>query len=554
MKLFFISLIFLFLTYPARSQVNDLREKSLTLTKVYGLVKYYNNEKDDSYLDLELIKVFPKLNDPDYSTKNFNADLLTLLPEDQRVLNANIELKDLFDQFKGLEHVRTIDFSWIDQDKMLNEDNKKLLWQLINSHKYVSNSNMIGNQGLVHYEINDSNPPSNTDQYLLGLIKFWNVIEYFFPYKLLMDEDWDKVFYDAIPEFHSINSDEAYSVMLKKLSAKLNDSQVSVEDNQISNNETFKLPFSIVVVDDNLVIQSINDSLLTLYHANTGDVINVLDGLTYSELWQEYSELVSFSSPQAGKSLFKKYLGNRFNHKDGIVLASIVSNNNVHQESINTVTLDDYEEYEYLYDEDGPFPDINENIGYIPCSDIGKSIMNKIIKRQEHLHFMILDCRGSNPQVGLLPILHFLGNNKAPYAKYYKPSFQYPGIFDYPEVRMSNNLKIGKAYKGRLFVLINEDALSSMESLLMEIKIRRSDAVFIGSPTQGCNGQMNLMVLPGEKNIWFTGGGDWRYPDDSQLQRIGIQPDILVEPSVESIRNKEDAILEFAIDYISKFI
>ncbi len=107
------------------------------------------------------------------------------------------------------------------------------------------------------------------------------------------------------------------------------------------------------------------------------------------------------------------------------------------------------------------------------------------------------------------------------------------------------------AYKGKLVVLINEEAISAMESILMAIEKRRPDAVFIGSPTQGCDGQMNLVILPSERKIWFTGQGDWQYPDGSQFQRIGLQPNIFVEPTVESIKNNEDVVLNRALEYIA---
>lgn len=553
MKLFFISTILIFFTNSVHSQIVNHHEKLWTLTKVYGVVKYYNNEKDDGYLDIVASQVFPKLKEIDYSIEIFNADLANLIPIDQRTLNSGAEISNVFDQFEGIDHVRTIDFSWIEQDDMLTDKSKKLLRQLINSHKYISNSNIKQKHVIVHYENNETDSPSYPNHYLLGLMKFWNVIEYFFPYKKLMDKNWDMVLHDAIPDFQSINSDEEYVTMLKKLSAHLNDSHVDVEGKPITDMEKLKLPFSISIAQDQLVIQSINDSLSNLYHIKTGDVIEELDGKNYEGLWKEFSNLVAFSSPQAGKSDFTEYLWNRFNRHNGIVEAKIQSNGNIHLESIKTIKWNDFEMYRTFYNDKQEVIQIPEGIGYIQCFDVNKSYINKAIKIQKHLRLMILDCRGWDFNPGLLHVLDFLGNNKVPFAKQYFSNLYYPGIFDNPEVRISYSPSIRNAYRGRLIVLINEEARSTMESLLMEIKTRRSDVIFMGTPTQGSNGQISLMVLPGEQNILFTGGSDWRYPDDAQFQRIGIKPTILVEPSVESIANNEDAILNFALEYLGRF-
>jgi C-terminal processing protease CtpA/Prc len=41
------------------------------------------------------------------------------------------------------------------------------------------------------------------------------------------------------------------------------------------------------------------------------------------------------------------------------------------------------------------------------------------------------------------------------------------------------------------------------------------------------------------------------YPDGTQTQRIGIMPDILIEPTIEGIRQGRDELLEKAIELIN---
>jgi C-terminal processing protease CtpA/Prc len=546
--------IFIFLTISGYSQTRIPQEELWTLTRVYGAIKYYNNEKDDSYLDAELVKILPKLKNPEYRVKKFNTDIRNLFPSDERVVKSGEEIINPFDQFKDNDHKCIVDFSWIDGDKLLSEENKKLLWQLIHTHKKISNSNIRKEGTFIHKENKIPTSLTESDQYLLGVIKYWNVIEYFFPYKPLMDEHWDTIYYKAIPDLLSIESDKDYLKSLKKLTAKLDDTHAYVDESErINDINVSKLPFSIAIVKDQLVIISLNDSLSNLYGVKNGDVIEMIDGKNFNDLWEEFSETNAYSTPQAGRNELKLYLWHRFNYNDSTVQVRIRSNNIIHKESIKMIGLKDFISLKPRSQENEPFRSINDKIGYIAYDDLSYSDLGKAIRKLKRKNYLILDCRGYNYGFSHLRLLNFLGNKHVSFAKVYQPNYKYPGIFDEPkEIKHRFLPKLRSTYKGNLIVLINEENYSAMESLLMAIKIRRSNAVFIGSTTQGCVGQRYGVDLPSHRKVWFTGLGDWQYPDGSQFQRIGIRPEIFIEPTVESIKNGEDLVLNKAIGYINE--
>jgi len=74
---------------------------------------------------------------------------------------------------------------------------------------------------------------------------------------------------------------------------------------------------------------------------------------------------------------------------------------------------------------------------------------------------------------------------------------------------------------------------------------------FIGAPTNGANGDITNMVLPGNLFVSFT-GQKVRHPDDRQLQRVGVQPHITVKPTIAGIRAGRDELLEAAIEYLRR--
>jgi hypothetical protein len=106
----------------------------------------------------------------------------------------------------------------------------------------------------------------------------------------------------------------------------------------------------------------------------------------------------------------------------------------------------------------------------------------------------------------------------------------------------------GAIYKGRVVMLINEDAISQAEHTCLFFEAA-ANVTFIGSPTDGANGDVTNVVLPGGIYINFTGQAV-RHADGRQLQRVGIQPQIKVEPTPGGIREGRDEVLEAAVKYL----
>jgi len=77
------------------------------------------------------------------------------------------------------------------------------------------------------------------------------------------------------------------------------------------------------------------------------------------------------------------------------------------------------------------------------------------------------------------------------------------------------------------------------------------NVIFVGSQTAGADGNKTSIKLTDGNILIFSGLGIY-YPDGDETQRIGIKPDIVVRPTVQSIRNKEDLLLWKAFDLIDK--
>jgi len=106
----------------------------------------------------------------------------------------------------------------------------------------------------------------------------------------------------------------------------------------------------------------------------------------------------------------------------------------------------------------------------------------------------------------------------------------------------------GEVYRGKVVVLINEDAISQAEHTCLFFETA-TDVTFIGTPTAGANGDVTTMVLPGNLTVSFS-GHDVRHADGRQLQRVGIQPTIRVERTIRGVTEGRDELLDAAVKFL----
>ena len=99
-------------------------------------------------------------------------------------------------------------------------------------------------------------------------------------------------------------------------------------------------------------------------------------------------------------------------------------------------------------------------------------------------------------------------------------------------------------------MLIDERTLSQAEHTGLFLEAANGTK-FIGSPNGRANGDVTTFCVPGGIWISFTGQAV-RHADGRQLQRVGLQPDIEVRPTVKGIRAGKDEVLDRAVRYLMK--
>ncbi|MFL5615017.1 MAG: S41 family peptidase [Gemmatimonadaceae bacterium] len=103
-------------------------------------------------------------------------------------------------------------------------------------------------------------------------------------------------------------------------------------------------------------------------------------------------------------------------------------------------------------------------------------------------------------------------------------------------------------YGGHTVMLIDERTISQAEHTGLFFEAANG-TTFIGSPTNGANGDLTTLALPGSITMSFS-GLDVRHADGRRLQRVGLQPQVAVTPTIAGIRAARDEVLETASRYV----
>ena len=123
-----------------------------------------------------------------------------------------------------------------------------------------------------------------------------------------------------------------------------------------------------------------------------------------------------------------------------------------------------------------------------------------------------------------------------------------PGEFTFSdEVVLVND---ENPYQGKLVVIVNEVSQSESEYTAMALRAG-DDTTIVGSTTAGADGNLSRLYLPGGLHTGISGIGVY-YPNGDETQRIGIIPDVVVEPTIQGVKEGRDELLEAAIKIILK--
>jgi C-terminal processing protease CtpA/Prc len=393
---------------------------------------------------------------------------------------------------------------------------------------------------------------------LLSLYRYWNMINYFFPYKHLTDQKWDTVLAEYIPKFIKAKDKLAYELATVQVIGEANDTHANLWGGRDKTNElrgtkfaSFKAEF---VENQLVVVDYFNRELSDLAKVKIGDVITHVNGKTISSLVDSLKPYYPASNMAAR---LRDMSIDLLRSPNNTISLNYLSDGQKQQVNVPTYERKNLRMYHW-YKVDSTqkcYKLLDGNIGYITLANIKQEDIPKIKKAFAATKGIIIDIRNYPTTFVPFSLGSYFVTEPTSFVKFTTGNPDNPGEFVFREgakiTSENNRYTSGKGgYKGKLVVLVNENSQSQAEYTAMAFHAVKN-ATIVGSTTAGADGNVSSIVLPGGLRTMISGIGVY-YPNGKETQRVGIVPDVIVRPTIKGIKNGKDEVLERGIRVINQ--
>ena len=531
------------------NQTSQTIENLELLGYVWGFLKYHhqNVAEGDFNWDFELFEILSN-----YTTAT------TTSQRDKILLEWINSLGNVDNNEPSQTNTESIklkpNFNWIHDYQMSDQLKEKIEYIYDNRNQgkqhYIKMTSYIGNPVFIN-EADYKNIVYPDDGFsILALYRYWNAINYFYPYKHLTDKDWDSVLKEYIPIFLNIKNELEYELAILKLISEINDSHANIIKGGDKISDWYGNYHSSIIVgfiENKLVITDFYNPNLNESDLKIGDEILEINDEPIYDIVEKLKPYVSASNKP---TMFRKIASNILRSKSPNLTLKLMTSNGV-----KNTTLALYEHSEIQHEQwvkkvtSRKHSVLNENIGYIPVVSVNDGEIKSIMKSFKDTKGIIIDLRNYPNTTDLLyKLVPYFMSSRKEFAMFSKGNINHPGEFVLSEpLKFSKNKNY---YKSKLIVLVNEYSQSLAEYMAMAYQTGHNTTI-VGSTTAGADGDVSYLDLPGGIKTIITGIGVY-YPNGKETQRIGIKPNIIVNPTIDGIRNKKDEILDKAIELVLK--
>jgi len=531
--------------------VNDLTKVQIdnlvTLGKVWGFLKYHHPKitSGERHWDYDLFRVLPKVlaaNDHTAATAALQQWIESLGPVTPCNPCAKLNEKDVY--YKP-------DLAWLANTVMLGADLSQALQsirdkRLPDRQFYVSKVADVGNPHFDH-ELGYSNlklPDSGFQ--LLALYRFWNIIEYWSPYRDLVAKDWTAVLAEFIPRIAEARNAESYRQEMLALIAKARDGHANLWNSLDARPPVGKcqLPISLRFIEDVPVVTG-PSSTESDTELKVGDVITELDGVPVAQLIEKWKPYYADSNDAAR---LRDIGGSMTRGECGESTISIRREKQPLKLKITRVPIASPDSSGRTHDLPGPtFRLLSKDVAYLELSSVKADDAASYVNQAARTKGLVIDIRNYPSSFMVFALGSLLVDKEVVFTRFTEGDLSNPGAFHWGPP--TESLKPGQPhYPGKVVILVDETSMSSAEYTAMAFRSARG-AMVVGSTTAGADGNVSPFSLPAGLRTMISGIGVF-YPDKTPTQQIGIVPDITVRPTIAGIRAGRDEVLEAALRQI----
>jgi C-terminal processing protease CtpA/Prc len=380
---------------------------------------------------------------------------------------------------------------------------------------------------------------------VLAVLRFWNLVEYWFAYRDLIDENWDAVLRDSLERVVKAQDKAEYQRELAALVARADDGHANAYVGFVTPPAGgCQLPVHLRVVEGQFVVKSLWEGAPDELRA--GDVITAVEGRAVGTIVEDVRRYYGASNEVArlrgiARSLTRGECGDvkvTVNRAAPLVVAA-------HRVPVDWAKLVPDSRNDRAGD---TLQWLTPKIAYLKLSTIKAADVAKHVAAIARADALVVDIRNYPSEFVVFALGTRLVDEPTGFARFTIPDLGNPGQFSW-----GVTVKLEPAqphFGGRVAILVDELSQSQAEYTTMALRASPR-AIVVGSQTAGADGNMSLIVLPGDVRAGFSGIGVF-YPDRSPTQQVGVKIDVPCKPTIAGIRAGRDEVLDCALRALSK--
>jgi C-terminal processing protease CtpA/Prc len=527
------------------SELSSVQIQNLaTAGKVWGFLKYHHPliTAGERHWDYDLLRVLPAiLSAPDRATANAAlAKWIVGLGPVKPCACVKLDENEI--------HLRPR-LAWLADNKLLGTELSASLRsihadRLVNTKQfYVSRMPDVGNPSFDHELSYHSIKLPDAGFQILALYRFWNIIEYWFPYRDVVPDDWDKVLRDSLPKVALAKNPEAYQLAMMEVIARVHDTHANLWGSLGVRppTGTCQLPVNVRFIEGSPVISGYAGPVGETSGIKRGDIITTLDGVSIAKLMDQWKPYYAASNEPTRL----RDISMQMTRGDcGKTTLGVRRNNAATEINVERVPSKDLPRFAFTHDLPGEtFRLLSKDVAYLKLSTVKLDQAAKYIESAAGTKGLIIDIRNYPSEFVVFALGSLFVDQKTDFVRFTQGDLSNPGAFHWgPPFSVEPQQP---HYPGKVVILVDELSQSQAEYTTMAFR-SSPKAVVIGSTTAGADGNVSTIPLPAGIRSLISGIGVF-YPDKKPTQRIGIIPNREVKPTIAGIAAGRDEVLEAAI-------
>ena len=380
---------------------------------------------------------------------------------------------------------------------------------------------------------------------MLAVIKAWAVIAYFHGTPRL-DVDWDQQLRPMLTRIDAVTDLDSYRTALDELMPLLRDGHAYARPRS----EIGKRASSVIYwrrIEGKIVAGGLRDEeVARAAGIALGDELIRVDGVAAEDVAARVLRSVA-GGIEEGRAQWAVATIDR-----GLIGTTVEIETRGRDGRSHKVTLRrDYDYDHNFWARQGPhFRMVDHDIGYADLARLTSNEVDAMFDTVGKARALVLDMRGYPNGTGAVLGKRFNALGATANAEFRTPLVDARTARADISARALQRLGASDKpiYRGKVVILIDDRAISAAEHMCLTLEAA-SGATFIGSPTDGTNGEETYVRLPGEIEMRFT-GQEIFHADGRPLQQVGVQPQITIRPTLRGLRAGKDEVLDRALRFL----